>query len=277
MPSTTVRTGMVFILWAAMAALAQSAEPTPDAGLSRPAPKIQDAVDYAPATPTPLDNAADEFSSLLDPKAKSKAAEEKPSPTVTFAAPTMPPLPSASAAPQAESKLDTPPAGPLTEQPPAQETKVAALPLSPASTSGGLQLRPPSQSSPGLTPAKGRGMPPLATVLASLAVVVGLFLIVAWTMSKTAGAAAVRLPNEVVETLGHAPLTARQQVHLLRCGNKLLLVSVTPGGAETLTEITDQEEVQRLASLCRQRQPGSSTAAFRQVIQQYVAEDADES
>jgi hypothetical protein len=37
---------------------------------------------------------------------------------------------------------------------------------------------------------------------------------------------------------------------------------------ETLTEITDTDEVTRLAGLCRQAQPGSTTAAFRQVLQQ---------
>ena len=54
---------------------------------------------------------------------------------------------------------------------------------------------------------------------------------------------------------GRAPLAGRQHVHLLRCGSKLLLVSVTPGGAETLTEVTDPAEVDRLAGLCRQAHP----------------------
>jgi len=72
--------------------------------------------------------------------------------------------------------------------------------------------------------------------------------------------------------LGRAPLAARQQVHLLRCGRKLLLVSVTPAGAETLTEITEPEEVDRLAGLCRAAQPGSSTATFRRLLDQFTRE-----
>ena len=83
------------------------------------------------------------------------------------------------------------------------------------------------------------------------------------------------MPGEVVEVLGRAPLANRQQIHLLRCGNKLLLVSVTPTGAETLTEITDPMEVDRLAGLCQQAQPGSATAAFRKVLQQFGHEPDD--
>ena len=64
------------------------------------------------------------------------------------------------------------------------------------------------------------------------------------------------------------PLGARQQVQLLRCGNKLLLVSITPGGAETLTEVTDPLEVDRIAGICQQAHPKSATTAFRQVFQQ---------
>ena len=73
-------------------------------------------------------------------------------------------------------------------------------------------------------------------------------------LDSAAGGAksATLLPTEVVEVLGRAPLAGRQQMHLLRCGNKLLLVSVTPTGAETLTEVTDPVEVDRLSGLCRQ-------------------------
>jgi hypothetical protein len=39
-------------------------------------------------------------------------------------------------------------------------------------------------------------------------------------------------------------------------------------GVSTLTEITEPDEVNRLAGLCRQSQPGSASAAFRQVFEQ---------
>jgi hypothetical protein len=48
-----------------------------------------------------------------------------------------------------------------------------------------------------------------------------------------------------------------------------VLISVTADGAETLTEITDPEEVDYLTGLCHQSRPGSSTAAFRQAMRQF--------
>ena len=95
----------------------------------------------------------------------------------------------------------------------------------------------------------------MATVGGSLAVVLGLFLLVAWVMRKASPRSSSALPGEVFEVLGRAPLAGRQQVHLLRCGSKLLLVSITPAATETLTEVTDPVEVDRLAGLCRQAHP----------------------
>jgi flagellar biogenesis protein FliO len=110
----------------------------------------------------------------------------------------------------------------------------------------------------------------MISVGSSLAVVLGLFFLLAWAMRKTSPRGSIVLPGEVFEVLGRAPLSGRQQVHLLRCGSKLLLVSVTPGGAETLTEVTDATEVDRLAGLCRQAHPQSATTAFRQIFQQFA-------
>lgn len=119
-------------------------------------------------------------------------------------------------------------------------------------------------------------LPPIVTIAGSLATVIGIFLIVAWLMRRATPRANMALPEEVVEVLGRAPLTERQHVHLLRCGGKLLLVSVTPDGAETLTEITDAGEVERLSAICRQNNPGGSSAGFRQVFQQLSWGNNDE-
>ncbi len=113
------------------------------------------------------------------------------------------------------------------------------------------------------------------TVGGSLSIVVGLFLVIAWAMRKTAPRGSLLLPKEVFEILGRAPLGARQQVQLLRCGSKLLLVSITPQGTETLTEVTDPLEVDRIAGICQQGNPKSSTAAFRQVFQQVATKPAE--
>ncbi len=143
-----------------------------------------------------------------------------------------------------------------------------ALPL--AQPREAMPLEPPgTASSEGARPRVG-GLPSVATVVGALAVVLGIFFAVMWGMRRAAPGALTALPSQVVEVLGRAPLAGRQQVHLVRCGNKLLLVSVTPDAAETLTEITDPTEVDRLAGLCEQMRPHSSSAAFRRVFQQYA-------
>jgi len=146
-------------------------------------------------------------------------------------------------------------------------------PVSGTSPHGGAAIKLPRRGRPNLSrdwTGAGRtgGLHSVVTVASSLAVVLGLFLVVAWAMRRAVPGASVTLPSEVVEVLGRATLAGREQVHLLRCGSKLVLVSVSQAGARPLTEITDPDEVSRLAGLCRQSQPGSTTAAFRQVLQQ---------
>ena len=102
----------------------------------------------------------------------------------------------------------------------------------------------------------------VGTALASLAVVLGLFFTVAWLLRRGMPPASAVLPDEVVEVLGRAPLPGRQQAHLVRLGSKLLLISMTAQGAETLGEITDPEEVERLSEICR-RSGSRLGATFR--------------
>jgi len=115
-------------------------------------------------------------------------------------------------------------------------------------------------------------LPSMFSTFASLLVVLGLFLLLAWLMRRGLPKRASTLPADVVEVLGQTALAPRQFVHLLRVGNKLLLVSMTGAGVETLTEITDPLEVDRLAGLCRQGDRFSSTNAFRQILGQFATE-----
>ena len=118
-------------------------------------------------------------------------------------------------------------------------------------------------------------IPSFATVFSSLAIVVGLFLVVAWVMRRKLGGDALSVPTDVVNLLGRLELPGRHQLQLIRCGSKLLLLSVSAGAAETLTEITDPIEVDRLAGLCQQRDSRSSTFVFGQVLGQFGKESSD--
>lgn len=114
----------------------------------------------------------------------------------------------------------------------------------------------------------------MSTVVGSLAVVLGMFFVLAWFLRRTMPQAMTRLPGEVVEQLGRTPLGGKQNMHLVRVGSKLLLVVVTPFGAETLTEITDVDEVDRLTALCRRNGSHGPTAEFREVLREFEREPA---
>jgi flagellar biogenesis protein FliO len=109
------------------------------------------------------------------------------------------------------------------------------------------------------------------TTLTSLAVVVGLFLLLVWLQRRTGAGRGLTLPGEVLETLGRVRLNGRQEMHLVRVGNKLLLLAVTAQGAETLTEITDPREIDRLSGICRHSRPDSISASFREILTQLAS------
>jgi flagellar biogenesis protein FliO len=106
----------------------------------------------------------------------------------------------------------------------------------------------------------------LITVGGSLCVVLTLFFGLAWLTRRSQPKQLGKLPGEVIEVLGKAPLTKGQEMQLIRVGAKLLLICVTPTGCETLTEISDHNEVDRLSAICRSSSPSSMTAAFNQVL-----------
>lgn len=123
-------------------------------------------------------------------------------------------------------------------------------------------------------PSFGVPLDSMVTTGAALAVVVGLFLLCVGLVRRGSKKSNSRLPAEVVSVLGRVPLAARQFAELVRVGNKLVLVSITPTGAEPLTEITDPVEIDRLLGLCKQGTRGSSTAEFDQVFRQLAEETA---
>jgi flagellar biogenesis protein FliO len=88
----------------------------------------------------------------------------------------------------------------------------------------------------------------------------------AWLTRRGQARGGGRLPEEIIEVLGKAPLVKGQELQLVRIGTKLLLLCVSANGCETLTEITDDDEVDRLAAVCRRESPSSVTAAFNQVL-----------
>jgi flagellar protein FliO/FliZ len=156
----------------------------------------------------------------------------------------------------------------------AQDVPIEQRPEAPAkaaSSSPAITLRnPANRLEPGKKPDAG---PSILTLVGSLALVLGVFLGLAWAFRRMMPPGAGPLPPEVFEVLGRAPLANRQQAHLLRCGNKLLLVSAGAAGVSPLAEITDTAEVDRLTNLCQQSRPAAATALRRALCQKGESHD----
>jgi flagellar biogenesis protein FliO len=111
-------------------------------------------------------------------------------------------------------------------------------------------------------------LPLWASGAGSLALVLGVFLLVVWVVRRGMPRGSAQLPREALEVLGRAPLVARHNAYLVRCGSKLLLLNVSATSVETLTEITDSDEVDRLRAIC-QRGYSGATSSFRQALAGY--------
>jgi flagellar biogenesis protein FliO len=132
----------------------------------------------------------------------------------------------------------------------------------PSQTTPSLKLSPLSEAGKSTTRSGPFGA--IVTVVGSLAVVLGLFFGLAWLMRRGLPSIASRLPKGVVEVLGSSPLAARRQMHVLRFGDKLLLVCVSQNGVDTLSEIEDTAEVERLTAMCQDSQSGAGS--FNQIF-----------
>jgi len=125
-----------------------------------------------------------------------------------------------------------------------------------------------------VVPKFGLPLDSIYTTGAALAIVVGLFLLCVWALRRGTRKSAALLPEDAVSVLGRVPLAARQFAQLVHVGNKLVLLSVMPAGVETLTEITDPVEIDRLLGLCMQRKRHSSTSEFDDVFRALAKESA---
>jgi len=120
-----------------------------------------------------------------------------------------------------------------------------------------------------------RSESPVLKTLGSLAIVMGIFSIVVYFVRRTRGQSGHMLPTEVLEVLGRTSLNNRHYVQLIRLGDRLLLVAVSASGAHTLTEITQPEEVERLANACSERHGRGSilrTALFSAIPRSFSSD-----
>lgn len=79
------------------------------------------------------------------------------------------------------------------------------------------------------------------------------------------------LPSDAFDVLGRKAIDQRTSVVLARCGSRILVLSLSPQGLQTLAEITDPVEVDCLAGLCHTTQRDHGLAeTFRALLQKPV-------
>jgi flagellar biogenesis protein FliO len=114
------------------------------------------------------------------------------------------------------------------------------------------------------------------SMIVSLLIVIGLFLMTARLFRGLSPKPLRSLPTEVVQVLGRTPLAPRQQMYVLRFGRKLVLISQQLGQTTALSEIEDPVEVDHLLGLCEQNSPSSISNSFRDILHGVIAGPAKE-
>ena len=99
-------------------------------------------------------------------------------------------------------------------------------------------------------PAKPQGLD-YARVMAALGIVVGLIFVLRWFGRLFFPAATGSGKSRAIEVLSRSPLSPKQQVMLLRVGQRLLVVGDSGSQMNALCEITDADEVAALVGQLR--------------------------
>jgi len=149
----------------------------------------------------------------------------------------------------------------------ARQTSLATLPIQQPSPDRTANSSDPTASSP------RSATQAMTTILSALSIVLGAFFLVVWLTRSASKRRWSPLPSEAVQLLGRTPLAGRQWMQLIRVGNKLVMVSVNGNQVDTITEITDPEEVEHLVSLCHKNQPNQFRQTFQQVLNQHQQND----
>lgn len=132
------------------------------------------------------------------------------------------------------------------------ETAQSEAPVPPRGSSisgnGKIARRKPPTTGPTTKPAarvSTTGFEPTRVVVA-LAVVIGLIALLRWVGRRVFGVAGPGRSTRAVQVLSRSPLSPKQNLVLIRVGRRLLVVADGGGAMNTLSEITDPDEVAAL-------------------------------
>ena len=161
----------------------------------------------------------------------------------------------------------------------AAETNVLELQSSQRSSFPRLPLQPratEATSSPATTsPISKFSIPNFSQsatrMVGALTVVLGAFMVLLWITKKIQGPSKTMMSKQTLELLGQKQINKIHCLHLIRLGQRILLVSASDSGVTCLSEINDPVEVAQL--LKTNSQAGESSelpqSTFKRIFAQY--------
>lgn len=117
-----------------------------------------------------------------------------------------------------------------------------------------------------LTRSRSSNSRSLVTTFGALCIVLGLFMGFLWLMKRNGAMQSNPEHAPLVEVLGSYRIGPRNDVSVVRFGSKLLALSVSGNGTETLAELDDPQEVAYLTDLCGTTNSATVPWRLRQAI-----------
>lgn len=102
--------------------------------------------------------------------------------------------------------------------------------------------------------------------ITALGVVISLIFAMRLVMNKLSGRAVMGGRTGIVEVLSRTSISPRNQIMLLRLGQRIIVVSEGPNGVRTLANLDDPDEVAGLLTTINSSKPGSITQSFNQLL-----------
>jgi flagellar biosynthetic protein FliO len=152
------------------------------------------------------------------------------------------PVPSAATAADVEKQLIPRKKAPgATTNPTTQRTGAAAAAARSPGNAGGLDVQ---------------------RLVTALGIVLGLILLARWVLRRFFGVAGATRATRAVQVLARSPLSPKQQLMLLRVGRRVIVVGDAGGQLNTLSEITDPDEVASLIGQVQDDHTGRASKSF---------------
>lgn len=133
-----------------------------------------------------------------------------------------------------------------------------------SATEAELELRTPIQRTEQHTSERGNSGDARTTSWVWAWLPVGIALALWWLVGRLRSSKLLApnvLPESVIVPLGQRSIGGGRIVQLIRIGSRILVVTPTTDGLQTLSEISDPQEVERLVSLCLRPNQGNAGIA----------------